>query len=344
MLPMRTALLPLLALPLLLTGFSRKADSIALQPKSDLVLRKSFELTLESEKETSEEDSEEDSSMTTHQSSMTTLVVLDTIIEADAERATHMQRVYEEVAITREASMESGSNSDELITEGTCALIGETLDFQWDTDDESYALSCEADVDLSEEPRFDLDLSEFLPEGEVDEGDSWGIEGQAFRDTVDFLAGLPIEWDDLVEPNAPSGSGHGSGSSTGEAGAPEEKHSTDGEVVFTYAGSRSIDDVLVAVISLKGEIETEDSLDSARSMEGHSFETHTSRNRTATIEGELLWNIEGGHAHSLTIEITEETEGTVETIIDVGGQQFGGESTTTGSGTRTINASYELVE
>ena len=129
-----------------------------------------------------------------------------------------------------------------------------------------------------------------------------------------------------------------------ESSPPEEEHSTDGEVVLTYAGSRSIDEVLLAVIRLEGKVETEDSSSSSRSMEGHNFESNATSKMIATIEGELLWNIKGGHAHSLTLEINEETEGTTETIIDVGGQQFGGVGTSTGTGIHTITVSFERVE
>ena len=62
------------------------------------------------------------------------------------------------------------------------------------------------------------------------------------------------------------------------------------------------------------------------------------------MKGEVLWNVEGGHLHSLEIEVELSGSGTMESSFQVDGQEFNDESESEQSSTMTLAVSFEVVE
>lgn len=104
----------------------------------------------------------------------------DTYESVGERRPLVLLRTFEKMLFRGEGP--DGGDEDEPLE-----VSGKTVRFEWNEDSESYARSFvgeggdEEDLDnLSE----DLDLRRFLPEGEVDEGDTWTVGGLA---TIELL-------------------------------------------------------------------------------------------------------------------------------------------------------------
>ena len=315
-----------LSLPLLA---SPAPDTITLKPEQGLVLRKTFRREFENEAEMSMEDS----TTTVSNAGRSVLIVVDTILGADGDRVTKLERTYEEAGEERSYAFEGEWGADSGEDTADCELEDETVTFEWDEDEEAYEVSGDQDDDRLTDLRFDLDLVGFLPDGEVDEGDEWELEAEAFQEVVAFMDGVPLEWPSDDE-----------GEAMEESEGPETDERTDGEITLTYAGTRTIEGVELAVIELEGEVETERTVDSTQTFDEGSATIHREEFETREVEGVLLWDIEHGHAHSLEIEVEVEGESTDESTFEFDGQEFNHSSDQEMTGTVTFEATFERVE
>jgi hypothetical protein len=176
----------------------------------------------------------------------------------------------------------------------TSELEGATVVFTWDADEEEYTITFdedEGDEDLLEDLEEDTDLRAFLPEDDVEEGDSWKIEGKAFDALFSPGGDLKLEGEEEEEEDGLNS---------------QFEENLDGDMLGTYKGLREVDGVEVAVIELSGELWSEAEEDVEQGMGEGSMTAAL----TMEITGELLWDLEGGHFASV------EVEGAVEMSMD----------------------------
>jgi hypothetical protein len=309
-------------------------DEVAFVPKAGMVLRKTFERTSQSTGESLSEHGDSEQSG----SSSKTLVVLDTTVAVEDGRVTKLQREFVTIGAesASEFTHEGGGDSHEA--EADSDLEGETVTFEWDDDEQAYDVSSEdADDDLLEHLTYDLDLGLFLPDGTVEEEDEWEIDLDLFKTAVAPWKHLKLEWErdgEIVHLEA----------SEDEADTQNER-SEEGELTATYKGTREVDGVTLAMIALEGELEILTSMHSTHDLQhGGSSELDMESTTIQTIEGEVLWNLAGGHLHSLELRIEEEVSGTFHQIFTFGDQEFESESETNSEGTDTLSISFEAVE
>ncbi len=224
----------------------------------------------------------------------------------DEGQATVLKRTYDELSsasITTFTDPEGEENVTE--DEGESELEGATVVFKWDGDDEEYSVAFdekeeEGDEDLLEELEFDAFLQVFLPGDDVSEGDTWDIEVDAFNQLSAPGGDLSIVEGDEEEDDDDFGD--------------QFEENLDGSIKGEYKGMREEDGVEYAVIFVSAELETTVEQDQDLPFEGVEGTSVGSYAFVLELEGELLWNVQAGHAisfefaGSLELEIEEETK------------------------------------
>ncbi len=207
-------------------------------------------------------------------------VFVDEILEADDERVLHFKRTFRELSQTR--TMESELAPEPTEEERISDLEETTVVFKWDADEEEYELEFELDEGLDESLLEhlveDTTLRGFLPEEEVEEGDSWEVDIEAYINAM-WPGGVLGFYEE-------------------QAGPDEQRlemtlallEEVQGSIEATYQGTREEDGVRVAVI----EVEIEAKTSAEAEMEDERMGEYTQFvSLERTVEGEILWDLEG---------------------------------------------------
>jgi hypothetical protein len=251
-------------------------------------------------------------------------------LEIDGDRPTRVRRTYEEIGVTSSDNVVDAEGGEhESTTEEESALEGTTVLFVWEEDDEEYTKSFGddgGDEELLEKLNLDGYLIEFLPDGEIAEGEEWEIDASAFHILTYPGGDLSYETVDAEEED------DGSREDLDE----QYRENMEGEILAEYQGTRDEDGILVAVIALT--VETSTSIEQEQELEAQIGEETADGTATNTmefefeLEGELLWDLEAGRAHSLqlsgdkTFNLTnnQQFEGAGLTIEIASSQEFEG--------------------
>lgn len=220
--------------------------------------------------------------------------VTDTYLAVGDGRATKLERTYDALGTSSVERMTppavSGGEEREKKKTKSCALEGKTVVFTWNDKDDEYAAAWKegekgAD-ELLEHLAGDFDLVGFLPGKTVAEGDTWELEPQLFN-AILLPAGvlaLKTEGDD-----------ENSDSESLDADLQFAK-SRAGKATATYKGTREDGGVQLAVIELEAKLTASANVERG---EGVS-EVSTG----AELTGELTWDVEHGHLHSVELSGT----------------------------------------
>jgi hypothetical protein len=195
----------------------------------------------------------------------------------------------------------AGPKNDE--TEFTSDLVGASVVFAWNAGASGYEASYaekEGDARLLEGLEEDLDLEGFLPTKEVAEGESWNVPPDVVRALI-----------------APGGDLKLRAESAGQMGGPQASQSDligelDGKFVATFGGVRSEDGAHVAVIQLEIEARSSRDLGALAEELGQAMRSGLPDDAEMKItsldaeyeldaEGELLWNLQSGLLHALSL-------------------------------------------
>ena len=134
---------------------------------------------------------------------------------------------------------------------GSSDLEGMTVVFTWDEDDESYGVAFDEDSDgddeLLEGLEENMDLRAFLPEDDVAEGDTWGVDANLMRHVIAPGGALKILPDDL------EGMGMGMGGSA-PPNPGEFFEDFDGEITVKYLETREEDGARLAVLEISVDV------------------------------------------------------------------------------------------
>lgn len=277
-------------LPLTL-AFQPRETRLSFDPVADQTLTKTFEqehtMTLEDVVVTiMGQELELDGAPESVIESSERIVLVDTYGAVEDGRVARLSRTFETLERERTTTNEG---EDEFFEESS-ELEGVVVAFRWE-DGEYVAAFGEdfedEDEDLLEGLWFDADLSGFLPEGEVEEGDTWEPDYQV--------------WRQLNEPGGDLTFLDEDGESTRDELDEELEDNLEGTVECEFTGIREEDEGRVAVIEVTVETEAEGSVveDLTDEAQADGAEVSSVTNtRTVTIEteteGELLWLIEEG--------------------------------------------------
>ncbi|MEW6073743.1 MAG: hypothetical protein AB1726_14255 [Planctomycetota bacterium] len=258
------------------------------------------------------------------------IAVTDEIAAIAAGRPTRIERTFDELSQGAVLSSPGADESTELAY--ASELEEATVVIAWDEEEETYAFSAAEDEEIDEELLAhlaeDMDLRLFLPPGEVEEGATWPLSAAAYRSlawpggNLQFIAeGEEQDADELALDLALAAA-------------------LEGEGEATYAGVREEDGLRLAAISFTFELEA--AVEREVEAEAEAVRSLVSgRETTREVEGELLWDLEHGHLHSLTA--TDESEFVfAETVsLDFGEESHVQKQRRTFTGTSTLTVTVE---
>lgn len=328
----RRPLLPLcFATPFLLAGDWR-SERVAYQPKSGASLTKTILVEADQELEEMKMlvDGQDMSGMMP-EFEMTMkhrrkLVVADTYHSLGDGRPAKLERSFEEISHDVHSSGSTPMGDMENDTTLESELEGTRVVF---THEEGsyrieFAEGTQGDEKLLEGLEEDIDLRGFLPDGEVEEGASWKIDGDAIKHLL--LAGGDLK---LLPTEAPDT----------QAGMPgmdmnyspiDMLEEIEGTLEGAFAGTRKEDGVQVAVIRLTLDFSsakdmtelTKKATEAVGGEMGAAMEVESCDGEMEyEAEGELLWNLETGLVHGLTLS------GELRMLVDMSmGMNYQGES------------------
>ncbi len=348
----RNLVAPLLFVPALLAMESR-GDSPAFAPQEGTVLKKVIEnqtdITLDDmEMSVNGQDmSEMLGDMELSTSTVLVTKVTDTYGGSSDGRPTKVTRTYEELNSTQNATMTGGmmgGDGDGMEMLGSSELEGTTVLFTWDGDADAYDIAFDEDSDADDELleglEEDMDLREFLPDGEVGEGDAWDVDPSALRSVLSPGGDLKVSLED-------TGMGMGMGSST-PPNFGTYLQDFDGEITAKFEATEDG----IAVISLALDVSSssdltefmEEMLAEQEMPEGMEIDISIDAmdmEYTFEGEGELRWNLAGGTFESLKIEGEIEQISDSAMAMSMGGQEQAMEQSMSFSGTQTIEFSVD---
>ncbi len=290
----------IVALPLLGTG---AVQDLAFAPEDGTALTVVYVMTSESELvavaiEIEGEEQEVPAIEEGPRVSLTNrIVVADDYEELEGDRPTLLRRRFDELSRTRTVSPPDG---EEVEVRQASDLEGHTVVFAWDEDEGEYEVTDEddeLDESLLAGLREDMSLRTFLPEDEVEEGDSWEVDLDAYANVMWPGGELGFRDEDADERDADR-----------EELSAGMRAALEGEVTATFEGFEEVDGVRVAVIAIAVEATSEAAVD-AELPDGREERRGYEIERSP--EGRLLWNVEANRAHSL--EMSGDASETVST-------------------------------
>jgi len=320
LLPLAIATPAALTLALCASSYSAPADSVEFRPSGDDALIKTFDQTTsmviddmvmvmngqEMPPEMMPSDLETSTAM--H------FVVSDQYSGVGEGRAAKLRRSYEELSSVTEfsASMPPPLGDMDESMDGISELEGMTVVFAYDEDDEEYQVGFAEEFEDEDEALLDdlwedMDLRALLPAGAVSEGDSWRVDNELMSSLLAPGGNLKIMPE---EANEMMGMGPG-GDFSNMAGMMGE---FEGTSTGTYQGAREVDGREVGVIAVQVAVHSaSDVTDMLRqameSMDVENLGEMEMDFESADVEmafdgeGELLWDLEGGHFHSFEMEL-----------------------------------------
>lgn len=337
----------LFAAPLLLAA-DRPLDRVALQVEEGQSCTRTIELksTLELVEQSQLFDGEEQpgsGEMEREETRELVVVVSDEVLAADEGRATRVSRSYDELEESTQSYMSHPMMPEAMENEmeAESELTERTVVFAEDEDGEMIA-TFEGDDD-ADDPMLrgleqDMDLSAFLPEGEVSEGDTWSVDAMALDALLSPGGALKLVPEGMdasvfIEMEA------------------EQEPEYDGEIEVEYSGLREVDGAELAVVSVSIDVSLEvDRTEMLNNMQAEGdvpegmvlpeFDVAEERN-TWEGDGEILWDLENGRLHSASFELDLEQENYQEMSIEFGGSGHEIESSETMAGSFELTISVE---
>ena len=219
-------------------------------------------------------------------------VVTDVFESVDDGRPQRLRRSFDELSGHEQARFSNADSEESHDSDYESALEGQSVVFTWNEESGEYDVAfdegAEGETELLEELDEDMDLRRLLPEHAVAEGDSWEIEAGVFACISDPGGELALL--DSTGENEDRSSING-----------QLRDNLSGTIKASYVGTRDVDGTPAAVIELDIETLThgEEELPGEELPPGGSG---TSRIESSyQLEGELLWDMEHGHALSLEL-------------------------------------------
>ena len=301
----------LLLAPLVLaTSAANDEISLHYDPEEGTVLRRVFEATQEEDLQMSMFLDGEELVMQESEivfTSVETIEVEDELESVEDGRPTELVRTFTD--LRQDATIELGEDEKEMLS--ISDLEGRVLRFEWDEDAEYYTVETDDDgPELDEETlewlEEDMDLRAVLPGDEVEVGDSWDIDETAY---------LPLMWPGglLGFYDEEDGGTHDYVRELNR----EKIENLSGEGEATLVEVRDEDGTRVAVIRIELEVETEAE---ATNDEGPVEIVHTYTSER-TIGGEILWDLDHDHLHSVDAEADFKTISARERTVELDGEQ-----------------------
>jgi hypothetical protein len=219
----------------------------------------------------------------------------------------HYDELGSDVAMSMKMEVMGESHDQDKNVKAKSQLAGKTVMFTWDADSKEYKKAfdpAEDNADLLKGLKEDMDLRALLPENEVKEGDEWDINVKGLASVMGpggNLSLVPDDKDGGMDPGMTSGM-----SSMSEMLGDM----LEGEAKGKFTGMREVGGAKMAVIKVTVKISSSkdmtDIVGEAMKKTKMPAEMemkfdHMDIDLKIEGEGELLWNVAAGHAHSFEL-------------------------------------------
>lgn len=246
--------------------------------------------------------------------------VVDEVVKATRGRALELVREYAEMLVDGEEP--EGGDEDGP----------EKVKFVWNEEAGEYRKEI-LDEESSEDKEAmlpalmeDMDLRMFLPDGDVDEGDTWNVSlgSQGFVGL--FMPGVSVDGISEIilakaaeeEPQA--------GEMIRGFMAPIEEQLSDLEMLVTYAGETELDGAKVAQLDMSMELAVDldlsDKIIEAIEASGEEvppMDLTVNLSIGAEAAGPMFWSLDGKHLHSCSMEGEFEFEIQFDVLVEMEG-------------------------
>jgi len=239
--------------------------------------------------------------------------ITDLFEAVDGARPTRLRRTFDELSGEERArtTTEQGEQSDDSDYES--ALEGQSVVFTWNAENGAYeaawASGSEGEAELLEALQEDLDLRRFLPAEAVAEGESWDVDVAAFHAVLEPGGDLA-----LLDPEAEE-----------EPDSTEDqalRENLTGSVRATFAGVSEEDGRRLARIALVVEARTFAAAPLGPEDLPEGGEGTSRSDVVFRLEGELAWDLAGGHAQALELGGQYEVQSVFELRGEYEGESF----------------------
>jgi len=281
------------------------------------------------------------------------LVVSDEFVKVQEGAPKVLRRKFDDLGsqMALDAKIEiMGQSQDQNKTgKGTSSLTGKTVVFTWDDESKSFKTAfdpAEEKAELLKGLREDMDLRVLLPKDEVKVGDEWEVDVAGLASVIAPGGELKIKPEEKAAADSPVGMGD-----MGGMGAISDwlGDSLSGKAKAKFTGMRDVGGHSYAVISL--EVKAKGSKDLTElvkaEIEKSAKEGMTMETESVDVEfeiageGELLWDVEAGHAHSFDFSGPSSARMEIGMKIEVQGQKMQIEQGMELSGTMTLKFAIE---
>ena len=238
-------------------------------------------------------------------------VVTDLFEAMAGGRPARLKRTFDELTGKDGTRYSSGVGEENDDKDYESVLEKKSVVFTWNEDSGGFEVAYGEGIDGDEERlaklEEDMDLRVLLPAAAVEEGESWELDAREFRVILDPGGDLALEDTESDEDTSNEDE--------------QLRANLTGKIRATYKGTRVEEGSKLATIALAVEAEThaEDETSADEVPEGGHG---TSRTEVGfNLEGELLWDLEHGHARSFELSGANEV-----TMIQSLSGEFEGES------------------
>lgn len=304
-----------LSIPTFASISALSVEKISFAPKEGTIVTKTFQTTTSMDSEDYEMllDGEPIPGMPAMEMTMEStqsLTVTDEYGSMTDGRLNKLGRTYDSIVVSSDMNVDAGIMKQEVTATGTSPLESKSVVFAWDEKEaefgKEFAEGESGEAELLEGLKLDLDLADLLPSEELAEGETYEIEPGAL---VTILA---PGGDMKLEMEVEGGAGGMGGPTPDQVGDMSEFfiQGVTGEVTGTFKGTREVDGVNVAVIALSATIAAEADMAEKMAELGDAgmppgMDVEVDRMLTSMEyegAGELLWNLDKGHIHSMTLK------------------------------------------
>jgi len=233
-------------------------------------------------------------------------VFVDHYAEVADGRVTRFTRSFEEIESEREERVGTPDGLQESDSAGESELEGASVEFTWDEDEYAAAFAEDGgDEALLENLWAECDFRAFLPDGDVDEDDTWEVPAAAFALLVAPGGDLKIEGQDRNWSKP----------------VVEASETLEGDIRCSLGGSRDEDGSEVWVVNVEAEL--------ASSADNEVEGGEEQQEIRYELEGELLWDAEAGRLFSLELSGDVTAVSVASREVEMGDRNFDTERTIT---------------
>ncbi len=220
----------------------------------------------------------------------------------------HFDDLGSDVAMSMKMEVMGESHDQDKNVKAKSQLAGKTVVYTWDSDAKEYKKAFDPageNADLLKGLREDMDLRALLPENEVKEGDEWDINVKDLASVLGPGGNLSLV------PDEKEGGGSDMSMTSGMSSMSEMLGDLlEGEAKGKFTGMRDVGGTKMAVIKITVKISSSKDMTDivAEAMKKTKMPAememkfdHMDVDLKIEGEGELIWDLAGGHAHSMEL-------------------------------------------